>query len=50
MFTNVGSEKVCSNVYLLLRNGNNILFVDVTGVLPAVTILFVDVTRVLPAR
>ena len=35
VFTNVGSEKVCSNVKSPLYNGNNIMFVDVTQISPA---------------
>ena len=30
MFSNVGSEKVCSSVNLPSQNGNNRLFVDVS--------------------
>ena len=35
IFTNVGSERVRSNVNSPLHNGNNILFADVTRVSPA---------------
>ena len=35
MFTNVGSKIVCSSVNQPLYNGENILCVDVTSVLPA---------------